>query len=103
MIQWEPGMSLDDVVREAFQQALKYHQNNKTATAKALGISRNTVDNKLDEWKAKDENRLKFEAAEKKARDDFGKSSMHPDAVPIGSPPRAQGTNGKKPLATKKK
>jgi hypothetical protein len=104
MIQWEPGMSLDDVARETIEQALKFHGGNKTATAKALGISRNTIDNKFEEWKKTDEQRLAFEAREKDRSDSFAKGgAIHPDAVPIGGNQSRFNVNGKKPLTSKKK
>ncbi len=45
-----PGMSLDDLQREAAEQALAQHQGNRTHAAAALGISVRTLQRKLKAW-----------------------------------------------------
>ncbi len=44
---WEPGITLDDIEKEAILVAYKYYRNNKTQTAAALGIAIRTLDYKL--------------------------------------------------------
>jgi two-component system response regulator FlrC len=48
---WSPGETLNDIERMVILQALTYHQNNRTHTAKALGISIRTLRNKLAEYR----------------------------------------------------
>lgn len=48
---WIPGTTLDDIEREVILSALKYHQGNRTHTAKALGISIRTLRNKLADYR----------------------------------------------------
>jgi hypothetical protein len=45
-----PGMSLEDLQREAAEQALAQHQGNRTHAAAALGISVRTLQRKLKAW-----------------------------------------------------
>jgi len=48
---WMPGKTLNDIERNVIIEALKYHQGNRTHTAKALGISIRTLRNKLAEYR----------------------------------------------------
>jgi two-component system response regulator FlrC len=48
---WMPGRTLNDIERNVILDALKYHQGNRTHTAKALGISIRTLRNKLAEYR----------------------------------------------------
>jgi DNA-binding NtrC family response regulator len=45
------GATLDDLERAAIEQALKWHQGNRTHAAKALGISVRTLQRKLKAWR----------------------------------------------------
>jgi len=59
MVYWQPGISLDDVEKQVIEKCLGYFQGNKTATAKSLGVSIRTIDNKLIKYqKEKDENKV---------------------------------------------
>jgi two-component system, response regulator FlrC len=49
---WIPGRTLDDIERNVIIEALKYHNGNRTHTAKALGISIRTLRNKISDFKA---------------------------------------------------
>lgn len=48
---WAPGRTLDDIERSVILQALKYHDGNRTHTARALGISIRTLRNKLADYR----------------------------------------------------
>lgn len=48
---WKPGKTLDEIERSVILEALKFHQGNRTHTAKALGISIRTLRNKLSEYR----------------------------------------------------
>jgi transcriptional regulator with PAS, ATPase and Fis domain len=48
---WNPGETLTDIERNVILEALKYHQGNRTHTAKSLGISIRTLRNKLAEYR----------------------------------------------------
>lgn len=48
---WKPGKTLDEIERGVILEALKFHQGNRTHTAKALGISIRTLRNKLSEFR----------------------------------------------------
>lgn len=54
MVLWSPGMTLDDMERQVIEAAFKFHRQNKTATAAALGISVRTLDNKLEKYAGDD-------------------------------------------------
>lgn len=48
---WIPGRTLDDIEKNVILEALKYHNGNRTHTAKALGISIRTLRNKISDYK----------------------------------------------------
>ena len=48
---WKPGKTLDEIERNVILEALKYHEGNRTHTAKALGISIRTLRNKIAEYR----------------------------------------------------
>jgi two-component system response regulator FlrC len=48
---WKPGRTLDEIERNVILEALKYHDGNRTHTAKSLGISIRTLRNKLAEYR----------------------------------------------------
>jgi len=50
-LDWKPGKTLDEIERNVILEALKYHEGNRTHTAKALGISIRTLRNKLAEYR----------------------------------------------------
>jgi DNA-binding NtrC family response regulator len=56
---WQPGKTLDQVEKEAIQLAMNFFQNNKTHTARALGISFTTLGKKLDRYKDDEQKRQK--------------------------------------------
>lgn len=47
---WQPGLTLDQVEREAILAALQFFHGNKTRTAKALNIAIRTLDSKLNKY-----------------------------------------------------
>lgn len=47
---WQPGMTLEEVEKQAILQAFRFFRSNKTATASALGVSVRTIDTKLDKY-----------------------------------------------------
>jgi hypothetical protein len=54
-IVWSPGITLADIEKEVIYTCLRYCDNNKTATALALGISVRGLDNKLALYKQQEE------------------------------------------------
>jgi len=84
MIQWTPGLTLAEVEKQIILQALKAHQGNKTATAQALDVARNTIDNKLNLYDKEEKDYQAQMAQEKKDRDKLAKKLVHPDAKPMG-------------------
>lgn len=48
---WNPGETLDKIEKSVILEALKYHNGNRTHTAKALGISIRTLRNKLADYR----------------------------------------------------
>ncbi len=49
--EWKPGRTLDEIERQVILDALKFHEGNRTHTAKSLGISIRTLRNKLAEYR----------------------------------------------------
>lgn len=48
---WKPGRTLDEIERNVILDALKHFDNNRTHTARSLGISIRTLRNKLAEFR----------------------------------------------------
>lgn len=48
---WVPGTTLDQIEQNVILDALKYHQGNRTHTARALGISIRTLRNKISDYR----------------------------------------------------
>lgn len=51
MINWQPGLTLDEIEKEVILKALNFYHGNKTRTAEALGIAIRTIDNKLARYR----------------------------------------------------
>lgn len=58
-LQWQPGMTLDEVERICIEAAYSFYHKNKTQTSIALGISIRTLDAKLEKYA--DEQRIRVE------------------------------------------
>lgn len=60
MINWQPGITLEEIEKEVILKALQFYHGNKTHTANALGISIRTIQNKLAQYsEGKDDKSLK--------------------------------------------
>lgn len=51
MSSWRPGETLESIEKDAILQAYRFHEENKTQTSSALGISIRTLDAKLEKYK----------------------------------------------------
>ncbi len=50
MINWYPGMTLEEVEKQVILKAFRFHNENKTHTAHALGVSVRTIQNKIEQY-----------------------------------------------------
>lgn len=66
-INWTPGQTLEDVEEIVIKKAFIHFNRNKTATARALGISLRTLDNKFEKYA--DDDRKRREDDERTAND----------------------------------
>lgn len=57
LIQWSPGVTLEQVEEQVIRHAYKFYQRNKSATARALDISIRTLDSKLEKYENDDQAR----------------------------------------------
>lgn len=71
MINWQPGMSLEFLERAAILEAMKFFQNNKAATARALGIAPRTLDSKLEKYVSDSKEQESFDDQQRKNRESF--------------------------------
>lgn len=58
MINWQPGVTLEEMEKEVIMKALQFFHGNKTHTANALGISIRTIQNKLSQYAEQEEKKL---------------------------------------------
>lgn len=64
-VNWQPGMTLDEMEKHTILQAYRFYRSNKTQTAIALGISVRTLDNKLEKYELDGRKEAERDAAEK--------------------------------------
>lgn len=60
MIDWTPGLTLDEVEKITIRQAYKFYRDNKTTTASALGIAIKTLASKLEKYESDDANQRRI-------------------------------------------
>lgn len=48
---WYPGLTIEEMEREAIIAALRFYQGNRTKASDALGISVRTMTNKIGKYK----------------------------------------------------
>lgn len=80
-LNWNPGMTIESIEKDAILQALRFYRGNKTATANALGIAIRTLDNKIAQY---EQDAKKEEAASeirKQQREEFQRRSRGPAQV----------------------
>jgi len=47
---WSPGVTIEDLEKEAVIKAFRFYNQNKTHTANSLGIAIRTLDSKLEQY-----------------------------------------------------
>lgn len=55
-MKWNIGMTLDDAEKEIINECLRFFGNNKSQTARALGISLRGLDGKIERFNLKGKN-----------------------------------------------
>ena len=50
MINWQPGVPLEEIEREVIIMALRFYQWNRTRTAERLGVSLRWLQYRIKEW-----------------------------------------------------
>lgn len=68
---FQPGMTLEELEKQAILCAFRFHRGNKTATSNALGIAIRTLDAKLEKYEAEGKDRQKRLDEQKAIADDF--------------------------------
>lgn len=66
-IAWSPGVTLDQIEKEVILRAFAHFHKNKSATAKALGITVKTLDNKFERYE--EETKIQEAADEQRKAD----------------------------------
>lgn len=70
-ILWTPGMTLEQIEKHVIQKAFIHYRENKTATAKALGISVRTLDTKLQQYAEEYQAQLAKDEIVRQKNEDF--------------------------------
>lgn len=87
-LNWQPGMTLESIEKEAILQAIRYYRGNKTATANALGFAIRTLDAKLEKYQQDDDARKKAQDDRLKREKDFVERSRFGNNGKGGNPIR---------------
>jgi hypothetical protein len=74
-LNWQPGMTLESIEKEAILQAMRYYRGNKTATANALGFAIRTLDAKLTKYQEDAESKKQRDEERHAREQDFIKRS----------------------------
>lgn len=82
-INWTPGQTLEDVEEIVIKKAFIHFNKNKTATARALGISLRTLDNKFEKYADDDRKRKETDERDAKERREWKDRAK-------GIPPRSE-------------
>lgn len=88
-VYWMPGMSISAVESQIIRAAMDYFKQNKTSTAKSLGISIRTLDAKLDKMRLEDEAEEQRKMEAQRKREDFLNRSR---GIPAGAQPANPGS-----------
>ena len=72
MINWTPGVTLDDVEKQVILKAISFFGGNKTVTARTLGIAVRTLDYKLERYKRGEDGRTTQEDETKNISSEAG-------------------------------
>lgn len=83
---WQPGVTLEDLEKQAILEALRFYGNNKTRTAQALGIAIRTLDNKLAKYNGTEIHSDGTDSQQTKGKADGQKASS---GIHVESPKRA--------------
>jgi hypothetical protein len=70
-LNWTPGVTLDQLERHAIEQAFRFYQGNKSATARALDIAVRTLEAKLEKYAADDKRTNQLADQQRVAREDL--------------------------------
>ncbi len=71
MINWSPGVTLDEVEEQVIRKAFTHYRGNKTTTANSLGISIRTLDSRLEKYALEEKKRVEKEEMLQRERDAF--------------------------------
>ena len=75
LIIWGPGMSMSEVEEQIIKSAIEHYRGNKTMTAKSLGLSVKTIDDRLRTYQQKEElNKRQDEEYKKRLEDNVNKA-----------------------------
>lgn len=69
MVIWTPGMTLEQLERQTIMKAIAVYGYNKSAAARALGITYRTIENKMVKYEKDDEARKEKEVMDKAKRE----------------------------------
>lgn len=83
-LNWQPGMTLDTIEKDAVLQAFRFYRGNKTATANAIGRSVRWLDGKLEEYQMTDKQEIERKKNERESRHEFDlrQRGFHPSQQP---------------------
>lgn len=69
VIIWTPGMTLEAIERQVIEKSFCFYRQNKSATARALGITVKTLDNKFERYQKDDEMALEAKKQDEERRE----------------------------------
>ena len=92
---WSPGVTLDAIEKLVICKAYQFYKQNKTATARALGISIKTLDNKFERYEKEDAEANEAMKNESERREQFLHRARFGHGAGISNPYQSPGlSNG---------
>lgn len=74
IVQWSPGVSLEQMEKQIILAAFRFYRGNKTTTAQSLGIAIRTLDSRLEKYEKDDADRVVKEKERESDREEFLKA-----------------------------
>lgn len=71
MTNWSPGYTIDQMEKEMILKALPFYNGDKNVTSQSLGITRRTLDNKLERYAVEEKYQSEVDSRRKAQNEEF--------------------------------
>lgn len=86
LIIWTPGVTLAEIERQVIEKSFAFYKGNKSATARALGVTVKTLDNKFERYASDDAAANEAKAYDERRRQELLERSRYGTGAGISNP-----------------